>query len=184
MKRRSFLKIGAMASTPLLINGIPVNAVARNSFLDFVSPDNDKILVLIQLTGGNDGLNCVLPLDQYSNLDKVRNKILIKESLGLKLTDKTAFHPAMTGMKSLYDDGTLKLIHSIGYPNQNRSHFRSTDIWTSGSAADEVITTGWLGRYYNNNHPNFPTGYPNNDFPDPLAITVGGNVSETCQGRW
>ncbi len=182
MKRRSFLKIGAMASTPLLINGIPVNAVARNSFLDFVSPDNDKILVLIQLTGGNDGLNCVLPLDQYSNLDKVRNKILIKESLGLKLTDKTAFHPAMTGMKSLYDDGTLKLIHSIGYPNQNRSHFRSTDIWTSGSAADEVITTGWLGRYYNNNHPNFPTGYPNNDFPDPLAITVGGNVSETCQG--
>ncbi len=182
MKRRSFLKISTAAATPLLINGIPVSAVARNSFLDFVAPDNDKILVLIQLSGGNDGLNCVLPLDQYSNLDKVRNKILIKESLGLKLTDVTAFHPSMTSMKSLYDDGALKLIHSVGYPNQNRSHFRSTDIWTSGSAADKVITTGWLGRYYDGNHPTFPNGYPNNDFPHPLALTVGGNVSQTCQG--
>lgn len=182
MKRRSFLKTGALATAPLLINGIPVNAIARNSFLDFVSPDNDKILVLIQLTGGNDGLNCVLPLDQYSNLDKVRNKILIKESLGLKLSDKTALHPSMGGMKSLFDDGALSLIHSVGYPNQNRSHFRSTDIWTSGSAADQMITTGWLGRYYQGNHPTFPAGYPNTDYPDPLAITVGGNVSETCQG--
>ncbi|MEP7197549.1 MAG: DUF1501 domain-containing protein [Saprospiraceae bacterium] len=182
MKRRSFLKASALASTPLLINGIPVNAVARNSFLDFVAPDNDKILVLIQLTGGNDGLNCVLPLDQYSNLDKARNKILIKESLGLKLIDKTALHPAMVGMKSLYDDGNLNLIHSVGYPNQNRSHFRSTDIWTTGSAADKIVTTGWLGRYYDNHHPSFPSGYPNTDNPDPLAITVGGNVSQTCQG--
>ncbi|MFN8330179.1 MAG: hypothetical protein U0T81_03015 [Saprospiraceae bacterium] len=85
-------------------------------------------------------------------------------------------------MKSLFDDGALSLVHSVGYPNQNRSHFRSTDIWTSGSAADQMITTGWLGRYYQGNHPTFPAGYPNTDYPDPLAITVGGNVSETCQG--
>ena len=85
MKRRTFLQATSLATVPVLINGIPVNAVARNSFLDFVSPENDKILVLIQMTGGNDGLNMVLPLDQYSNLDLVRNKILIKESLGLIL---------------------------------------------------------------------------------------------------
>lgn len=182
MKRRSFLKTSAAVGTPILINGIPVNAIARNSFLDFVNPENDKILVLIQLSGGNDGLNCVLPLDQYSNLDRARNKIIIKESLGLKLTDKTAFHPSMTAMKSMYDDGILSLIHSVGYPNQNRSHFRSTDIWTSGSAADKDIATGWLGRSYNNYHPSYPVGYPNSKFPDPLAITVGGGVSQTCQG--
>ncbi|NOT37220.1 MAG: DUF1501 domain-containing protein [Saprospiraceae bacterium] len=182
MKRRSFLKTSAAISTPLLINGIPISAVARNSFLDFVNPENDKILVLIQLGGGNDGLNTVLPLDQYSNLDKARNKILIKESLGLKLSDKTALHPSLADMKSLYDDSNLSLIHSVGYPNQNRSHFRSTDIWTSGSQADKYVTTGWLGRYYNNHHSSFPIGYPNANNPDPLAITVGGGVSQTCQG--
>lgn len=182
MKRRKFLQVSSLASVPMLINGIPVSAVARNSFLDFVSPDNDKILVLIQLTGGNDGLNMVLPLDQYTNLDKVRNKILIKESLAIKLRPDLGLHPSMTGLKSLYDSSKLKLIQSVGYPNQNRSHFRSTDIWTSGSSAEQVETTGWLGRYYMQNHNSYPTGYPNMDNPDPLAITVGSLVSQTCQG--
>ncbi len=182
MKRRKFLQVSSLASVPLLINGIPVSAVARNSFLDFVSPENDKVLVLVQLTGGNDGLNMVLPLDQYSNLSKVRSKILINESLGIKLRTDLALHPAMTGMKSLFDDGKLRLIQSVGYPNQNRSHFRSTDIWTSGSSAQKVEPTGWLGRYYNQNHDTYPTGYPNMDNPDPLAITIGSLVSQTCQG--
>ncbi|MEI2693475.1 MAG: DUF1501 domain-containing protein [Saprospiraceae bacterium] len=182
MKRRKFLQVSSLASVPMLINGIPVSAVARNSFLDFVSPENDKVLVLIQLTGGNDGLNMVLPLDQYSNLDKVRNKIMIKESLAIKLRTDLGLHPSMTGLKSLYDASKLKLIQSVGYPNQNRSHFRSTDIWTSGSSAERVETTGWLGRYYMENHLSYPTGYPNTDNPDPLAITVGSLVSQTCQG--
>ncbi len=182
MKRRKFLQVSSLASVPILINGIPVSAVARNSFLDFVSPDNDKILVLIQMTGGNDGLNMVLPLDQYSNLAKVRSKILIPEALGVKLRDDLALHPVMTGLKSLYDDAKLKLVQSVGYPDQNRSHFRSTDIWTSGSSASQVEPTGWLGRFYNQNHSSYPTGYPSSDNPDPLAITIGSLVSQTCQG--
>lgn len=182
MKRRTFLQSTAAAGVPLLLNGIPVQAVARRSFLDFVSPDNDKILVLIQLSGGNDGLNTVLPLDQYSNLDIHRNKILIKENFGIKLRDHTALHPALTGVKSLYDEAKLKLIQSVGYPNQNRSHFRSTDIWTSGSPANVNVQTGWLGRYYMENHSSFPSGYPNASNPDPLAITLGALVSQTCQG--
>jgi uncharacterized protein (DUF1501 family) len=182
MKRRTFLQVSSLASVPVLINGIPVSAVARNSFLDFVSPDNDKILVLIQLTGGNDGLNMVLPLDQYSNLSKVRSKILIPETLGIQLRTDLALHPTMTGLKSLYDNAKLKLVQSVGYPNQNRSHFRSTDIWTSGSSAEQVEPTGWLGRFYNQNHSSYPTGYPSADYPDPLAITIGSLVSQTCQG--
>lgn len=182
MKRRSFIKSSSAIGVPLLINGIPVNAISRSSFLNLVSPENDKILVLIQLTGGNDGLNTVLPLDQYSALDKARNKILIKENLALKLRDNLGLHPVMTGMKALYDEGKISLIQSVGYPNQNRSHFRSTDIWTSGSAVDVFETTGWLGRYYYPNHTNYPNGYPNNDNPDPLAITIGSLVSQTCQG--
>lgn len=182
MKRRHFLQVSSMASVPFLINGIPVNAVSRNSFLDFVSPDNDKILVLIQLTGGNDGLNTLLPLDQYSNLSKVRSKILIPENLGLKLRDDLALHPVMTAVKNLFDEGKLRIVQSVGYPNQNRSHFRSTDIWTSGSSAEQVEPTGWLGRYYNQNHAAYPAGYPSMDNPDPLAITIGSLVSQTCQG--
>jgi len=182
MKRRTFLQATSLATVPVLINGIPVNAVARNSFLDFVSPENDKILVLIQMTGGNDGLNMVLPLDQYANLDIQRNKMLIKEYLGLKVRDDLALHPSMTGLQSLYSDGKMKLIQSVGYPNQNRSHFRSTDIWTSGSPADQNVTTGWLGRYYQDNHNGYPTGYPNGQYPDPLALTIGSLVSQTCQG--
>ncbi len=182
MKRRKFLQVSSLASVPVLINGIPVSAVARNSFLDFINPDNDKILVLIQLTGGNDGLNTVLPLDQYANLAKVRSKILINESLGLKLRTDLALHPAMTGVKTLFDEGKVRLIQSVGYPNQNRSHFRSTDIWTSGSSAQTVEPTGWLGRFYNQNHASYPNGYPNSANPDPLAITIGSLVSQTCQG--
>ncbi len=182
MKRRQFIQVSSLASVPILINGIPVSAVARNSFLDFVSPDNDKILVLIQMTGGNDGLNTVLPLDQYSNLSLVRSTILIKENLGLKLRPDLALHPNMTGMFDLFNNAKLKVVQSVGYPNQNRSHFRSTDIWTSGSSAEQTEPTGWLGRFYNQNHASYPTGYPNGDFPDPLAITIGSLVSQTCQG--
>ncbi|MBK8955759.1 MAG: DUF1501 domain-containing protein [Saprospiraceae bacterium] len=182
MKRRSFIQLSTAASVPMLINGIPVGAVARNSFLDFVNPDNDRILVLIQMTGGNDGLNMVLPLDQYTNLDIARNKILIKETLGIKLRDDLALHPSMGALKSVYDAGKLRLIQSVGYPNQNRSHFRSTDIWTSGSSAEKMEPRGWLGRYFYNDHASYPGGYPNADFPDPHAITIGSLVSQTCQG--
>lgn len=182
MKRRSFLKASSLATVPVLINGIPVEAIAKSTFANFVNPEDDRILVVIQLSGGNDGLNMIIPLDQYSNLYKVRDKILLQEDKITKLTDKVGIHPIMSGVKNLYDDGKLKLIHSVSYPNQNRSHFRSTDIWTSGSAADKFETTGWLGRAFQLDHANYPTGYPNTDYPDPLAITIGSLVSETCQG--
>ncbi|MEM9930682.1 MAG: DUF1501 domain-containing protein, partial [Bacteroidota bacterium] len=70
----------------------------------------------------------------------------------------------------------------VAYPDQNRSHFRSTDIWTSASSATEVITSGWLGRNYETEHPDFPTGYPNDEQPHPFAIALGNQVSQTCQG--
>ena len=88
----------------------------------------------------------------------------------------------MTGMQTLFTEGKLGAVQAVGYPNQNRSHFRSTDIWTSASPADEVITTGWVGRYLAEDHPDFPTNYPSDAFPDPLAMTMGNVISETCQG--
>jgi len=182
MKRRQFLQSGSMMSLPVLLGGLEVSALTGSSLFSLLNNDDDKVLVLIQLNGGNDGLNMVIPLDQYSGLNMVRPNLVLPETSVLKLVDKTGLHPVMTGMHRLYQDEKLAVVQSVGYPNQNRSHFRSTDIWTSGSDADKYLTTGWVGRYLDVKYPGFPALYPNADCPDPFAITVGNVVSETCQG--
>lgn len=184
MKRRQFIKTTSAAAVgiPFVLNGMPVNAFEKSALYESLDDNNDRILILVQLNGGNDGLNTVLPLDQYSKLSDARTNILVPETTALKLNDKTGLHPSMTGMKSLYDNGKLAVVQNVGYPDQNRSHFRSTDIWTSASDADEVITSGWLGRYFDSKYPGYPEGYPNNECKDPFAITVGSLISQTCQG--
>ncbi|MEM1120271.1 MAG: DUF1501 domain-containing protein [Bacteroidota bacterium] len=183
MKRRNFLKSATALSAPVFLNGLQVAAMTNSSLLPIInSAPNDRVLVIIQLNGGNDGLNMLVPLDQYDKLMQVRENIMIPENQLLGLTNTLALHPSMTGMKNLYDNGRLSIVQSVGYPNQNRSHFRSTDIWTSASDADEFISTGWLGRHFDPQHPTFPTDYPNEDHPDPIAITIGSLISETCQG--
>jgi uncharacterized protein (DUF1501 family) len=183
MKRRKFIQTaGTAISLPLLFNRISLSAMPRPALFNGMNEASDKVLVLIQLNGGNDGLNMVLPTDQYDRLANVRGNVLIPQQAVLPLTDATGIHPAMTGVKNLYDAGRLAVVQSVGYPNQNRSHFRSTDIWTSGSPAAQVWTNGWMGRYFNDAHPDYPEGYPNAAHPHPFAITMGNLVSQTCQG--
>lgn len=183
MKRRNFIKTAGQAVTlPILLNGMKLSALSRSAIFNAINNDTDRVLVLIQLSGGNDGLNMVIPRDQYSGLANVRPNILIPETSVLPLNDLVGLHPTMTGLKTLFEEGKLNIVQAAGYPNQNRSHFRSTDIWTSGSPADQFWTTGWLGRYMDTQYPGFPEGYPNNEYPDPFAITMGNVVSETCQG--
>lgn len=173
---------GAVISLPIVLNGFRLSAMPRQSIFNSINEDSDRVLVLIQLNGGNDGLNTVLPLDQYSRLAAVRSNILLPENSLLGLSDTVALHPAMGGLRALYDDARLSIVQSVGYPDQNRSHFRSMDIWSTGSPSAEVWTTGWLGRFFQSGHPAYPEGYPNSDMPDPFAITMGSIVSETCQG--
>jgi len=109
-------------------------------------PQGNKVLVVIQMSGGNDGLNTVIP---------IRNDIYFRErpSLGilkdnaLGLTDEVGLNPALEAFKGLFDEGNLGILNNVGYPNPDRSHFRSMDIWQSACKSDEYITTGWLGRY-------------------------------------
>ncbi|OAV45026.1 DUF1501 domain-containing protein [Lewinella sp. 4G2] len=181
MKRRNFLRsVGALSIPALLNNGVA--GAPLQLFTQFINPDSDKVLVLIRLAGGNDSLNTLIGTDQIENLRIVRPNIALPDSGIIDLTPETGLHSAMTGMKTLFDEGKLGAVQAVGYPNQNRSHFRSTDIWTSASDADEVITTGWLGRYLENDHPEYPTGYPSTEYTDPLAMTMGTVISETCQG--
>ncbi|MBC7885809.1 MAG: DUF1501 domain-containing protein [Saprospiraceae bacterium] len=182
MKRRQFIQAGSLMSLPIVLGGMEVSAIAKSSLFGMINNGDDKVLVLIQLNGGNDGLNMVIPLDQYSGLSQVRSSIMLPENSVLKLIDKTGLHSSMTGLQRLYNEGKMAVVQSVGYPNQNRSHFRSTDIWTSGSDAEEFVTTGWVGRYLDLKFPGYPEAYPNMDCPDPFAITFGAVVSETCQG--
>jgi uncharacterized protein (DUF1501 family) len=182
MKRRSFLRTGSAVSLPILVNGFNMGFLPRSSFLHLLDENSDRILVLVQLDGGNDGLNTLIPLDQYSALSNARPGILIPENNVLPLYDHVGLHPSMTGFKSLFDEGKLLAIQGVAYPDQNRSHFRSTDIWQTGSSAEDYLTTGWVGRYFDSNINGYPEGYPNAEYPDPFAITIRAQVSETCQG--
>lgn len=182
MKRRDFIKTGSLLTIPVFINGFGIKLFAGKPV---PNPDeyNDKILILIQLDGGNDTLNTVIPLDQYSNLSNVRSNILIPEDKVLNINDITGFHPSLTEIKTLMDDEKLNIIRAVGYPNPNRSHFRSTDIWMSGSAADVYETTGWMGRYFALDYPDYPQNFSNEEINYPFAITIGSTASPTCQGN-
>ncbi len=180
MKRRKFIQTTGL-SLPLLFNGFRLRAMPKSSIFSAID-ETDRVLVLIQMNGGNDGLNMITPLDQYDKLANARGNILLPESSLLTAAGDNAFHPAMTGIKGIFDAGKMAVVQAVGYPNQNRSHFRSTDIWTSGSPAEQSWTTGWMGRYFEKDHPDYPEGYPGGDYPDPFALTIGSLVSETCQG--
>ncbi len=184
MKRRQFIKTLSHSSIglPLMVNGLAVSPLAQSRLFSSLSSDTDRVLVLIRLNGGNDGLNTFVPIDQYEALMGHRSNVILPENSLLDLTNDIKLHPVLGALKSVYDDGQMSVIHSVGYPNQNRSHFRSTDIWTSGSSAEEVILSGWLGRFLNEEHQAFPDNFPNEDYTDPFAITIGNTVSQTCQG--
>ena len=188
MKRRDFIKnTAAVTVLPSLINGQTVQAFTDSSLLSRLAAsfvDTDHVLVIVQLNGGNDGLNMVIPLDQYGNLANARSNILIdsKKVLALTGTSVTGLHPSMTGMRDLYNNGKLTIVQAAGYPNQNYSHFRSSDIWVTAADYNQSLTNGWAGRYLSEEFPNFPSGYPNTNMPDPLAIQIGSVVSTGLQG--
>jgi uncharacterized protein (DUF1501 family) len=139
---------------------ILVHAFGRSSFLEAlasIAAATDRVLVLIQLNGGNDGLNMVIPRDQYSALAAARSNIMIPETKVLSLTDATGLHPSMTGLQALYQEGKLVVCQSVGYPSPNFSHFRATDIWLTGSDSNQILSNGWLGRYLDAEYPGYPT---------------------------
>jgi len=183
MKRRNFIKTtSAVASIPFFMNGLRYSA--KGSPMNFAGkiPVNERVLVLINLAGGNDGLNTLIPLDQYSTLTKVRPDVIHPENSIIKINDDLGFHSSFKGMKNLWDNEKLCMVQNVGYPLQNQSHFRSTDIWNSASDAKVYEGSGWLGRFLALQHPEFPDTYPNQDFSDPLSITVGYLTSNALQG--
>jgi uncharacterized protein (DUF1501 family) len=188
MKRRQFLQNTIPAAVlPSLIDGMSVKVLADNPIMAAMLNtyvDTDRVLVIIQLNGGNDGLNMVIPLDQYSNYNNARANIAIAQNKVLSLTGTptVGLHPSMTGLQSMYNEGKLRIVQAVGYPSPNFSHFTATDIWMTASNSNQVLSSGWAGRYLNDQYPNFPVGYPNTNMPDPLGIQIGSSTSLTFQG--
>jgi uncharacterized protein (DUF1501 family) len=190
MKRRKFIQNIAPAGimVPSFVQGLGFRAYDKgHTFLNqlLLPPgDNDRVFVVVQLNGGNDGLNTVIPLDNFSGYANARKNIFIDQNKVLKLKgyDHVGLHPAMTGMQQLFNDGKLHIIQAVGYPQPNFSHFRATDIWMTASDSKQVLNSGWIGRFLDELYPGFPNGYPNATMPDPLAIQIGSVTSLTLQG--
>lgn len=152
--RRQFLKSGLVGGA--LTWTVPgflhttmqeLHAASIDSLVQAPTGKDGPILVVIQLAGGNDGLNTVVPYasDDYR---RARPVLGIPESDCLRIDDTLAMHPGLTGLKSLYDDGLLAVIEGVGYPNPNRSHFRSMEIWQTASDSERFESHGWIGRYF------------------------------------
>jgi len=190
MNRREFARLSAIAGTGMLLklNGVPLYAFKGNGVLENIAKNsfNDRVLILIELHGGNDGLNMVIPIDQYGNYYNLRPNIAIPQTgarkyitLDASLPDhkQVGLHPDMVSAKAMYDEGNLAIIQNVSYENCNGSHFRSRDIWQMGVDYNQYESSGWMGRYLEHHFPGYPDGYPNPDVPDPLAIEIGNGVS-------
>ncbi len=147
--RTSFLGGAAAWTVPVFLERtfFALDAAAAEASIQTATGRDHPILVIVQLAGGNDGLNTVIP---YSNdaYYSARPRLGVPVSSLLKLDDHTGLHPNLAGLKSLYDDGLAAIVQGVGYPNPNRSHFRSTDIWQTATDADRVSHHGWIGKYF------------------------------------
>jgi len=186
MDRRKFIHdLSHAAALPSLFSSFSLDNFifgSSSSISNTISKGN--ILIIINMNGGNDGLNTVIPLNQYSELNKVRPHVIMPESKLVQLgSNDLALHPALNDLKYLYDEERFKIIQNVGYPNSNFSHFRSMDIWLSGSGNEKFLYSGWLARFLEKNHKTFPNNYPNIRFPDPLAIEVSSQTSLLLTGE-
>lgn len=170
--RRQFLGgLGlAIAGSLIPAGGSRIHAWARSPLLDRLAAiDSDRVLILIQLSGGNDGLNTVIPVSNdlyYQN----RPTLAIPGQDAVTVDPDTGLHPRLDALYGLYSDARMSIIHGVGYPQPDLSHFTSTDVWVSGSDVSDIQTSGWLGRTLDREFPDF-----SNDPPEkPLAVQLGG----------
>ncbi len=190
MKRRNFIKKLSLAAVPFTIGGIPIRLMAENSLTRMANQStNDRVLVILQMHGGNDGMNMVIPVEAYDQYYSRRANIAIpaKNSLRkminldstLPSNTQVGLHPDMIAMKDLYDRGRLTIVQGVSYKNNNGSHFRGRDISFMGGSFDDYFSSGWVGRYLQQEFAPkvYPNDFPNAEMKDPLAIEMGSDVS-------
>jgi uncharacterized protein (DUF1501 family) len=174
LTRREFIRRSAGGGLGFLaFTGAAPSFLAQSALAQTPGPERDRtILVVIQLAGGNDGLNTIIPHTD-DNYYRLRPTIGLKNGL-LPINDDLAFHPSCGPLQELLKEGHLSIVQNVGYPNPNRSHFRSTEIWETGSSSDEMQREGWLGRFFDNTC----SGTPNED-ADPVGVHISDIVPQS-----
>jgi uncharacterized protein (DUF1501 family) len=172
--RREFLSLSAKGLGLLAFSQFAPRFLVQSTLAQTPQPEKDRsILVLVQLAGGNDGLNTLIPFED-ANYYRLRPTLGIAKEAVLRVDDTHGFHPSMTAMQRLLHDGKLAVVQNVGYPNPNRSHFRSTEIWETASSSDQVAATGWIGRFLDNACAGVPA-----DAHDPLAVHISNGVPQS-----
>ena len=141
IKRKQFLQVGSLATASFMLPKF-LKAFEKPMMV----PAGNKVVVVIQFSGGNDGLNTVIPI-QNDIYYRERPRLGIAKQQAVQLTDEVGLNPALVAFKDLYAEGSLGILNNVGYPNPDRSHFRSMDIWQTASSSSDYINTGWIGRY-------------------------------------
>jgi uncharacterized protein (DUF1501 family) len=189
MDRRYFLKnTTLLGAGSFMLAGFPVRLLENNPDLEqaAMAASNDNILILIQLHGGNDGLNCIVPIKQYSTYLQLRPNIaipnqgarqLINLDSTLPFDDQVGIHPDMIPFKQMYEQGMSSVVPNVGYENMNLSHFRGRDIMFMGGGSGDYFNSGWMGRLMDFNYPGYPNSYPNSQMLDPIALEIGNSMS-------
>ena len=179
--RREFLSLSSKGIGLLAFSRFAPSFLVRSALASSPAPERDKrILVIVQLAGGNDGLNTLVPY-QDDNYYRLRPTLGLPKDTVLALNDRVGLHPSCDALRGLYDAGSLALVQNVGYPNPNRSHFRSTEIWETASDSGAFLGTGWIGRYLDNACTGAPLAAPE----DPLAVHVNtlNGTPETFVGE-
>ena len=171
MKRRDFLRNTVLGSAgAMMIPAFlkPFEALALDELNQY------KNLVVIQLSGGNDGLNTVVPYGNDIYYQK-RKGIAIRPQELIRLNEMQGLNPQLSALQEIYDQGWMTIINDVGYPNPDRSHFRSMDIWQTASDADQFLSTGWIGRYLDSNCDICKFPYTAIEVDDSLSLALKGN---------
>lgn len=169
--RRSFLRnLGIVGTSGFLLNKLAVTATGMSPLMAaLAASDDERVLVMIRLKGGNDGLNTFIPVHDFGTYAQVRPDIHLPENELVDFTSTLKGHPQLAPLQSMWNDGQMRVVQNVGYDNQSLSHFRSSDIWAT-SEAEETQTAGVFGRYLNGLYPDFLSNPP----VSPPAIQIGG----------
>lgn len=176
--RRDFLRLSAKGVGLLAFSRFAPKFLVQSTLAQTPAPEKDRsILVLVQLAGGNDGLNTLIPFED-PDYYRLRPTLGLPKEKVLRISDTHGLHPSMTAMQALLNEGKLAVVQNVGYPNPNRSHFRSTEIWETASDSDRVLATGWIGRYLDNACAGAPS-----TAHDPVAIHITNGVPQSFTGE-
>jgi len=172
--RREFLRYGLGGIGLLAFSRFAPSFLVESALAQTPVAEKDRsILVLIQLAGGNDGLNTLVPFGD-PNYRRLRPTLGLPKEQLLPIDDHFALHSACAPLHRLLKDGKLGIVQNVGYPNPNRSHFRSTEIWETASESNQTLPTGWLGRFFDN----ACNGAPGADH-DPCGVNISNELPQS-----